>query len=165
MHYCETHTFLYLQRLTWIDFHLHLPISLVLTEPAVTGEHVLHPVHRDPDLNAVQEPTSSQALVSVANQHPVYLQDPPRKQRGVTVNTHIWFIWDECEFKCSVQMYEWCLQCLCIIYIIFHNVSIHIIWQDFFWHLIVVAFLTFAIHSMYLSWSNRIEQNRMNLSE
>ncbi len=101
MHNCETHTFLYLQRLTWIDFHLHLPISLVLTEPAVTWEHALHPVHRHPDLNAVQEPTGSQALVSVANQQPVNLQDPPRERRGVPVNTHIrhiCFIWEECEY-------------------------------------------------------------------
>lgn len=85
----EMHTFLYLQSLTWVDLHLHLPISLILTEPAVTGEHVLQPVHRHPDLNAVQKPTSLQALVSVANQQPVYLQDPPTERRGVTINTQI----------------------------------------------------------------------------
>lgn len=81
----QIHTFLNVQCLAGIDFHLHLPISLVLTEPAMTGEHVLNPVHRDPDLNAVQEPTGSEAFVSVTNQQPVYLQAPPTEQKGITI--------------------------------------------------------------------------------
>ena len=59
--------------LTGVDLHLHLPVRLVLAEPAVAGEHVLFPVDRDGDHNAVQEPTSTQPLVGVANQEAVDL--------------------------------------------------------------------------------------------
>lgn len=55
----------------------------------MTGEHVLDPMHRDPDLNAVQEPTGSQTFISVTNEQPVYLQAPPTEQKGITVNTQI----------------------------------------------------------------------------
>lgn len=61
-------TLLDVQDLAGIQLHLHFSISLVFAEPAVAREHVLHAVDRDQDLHAVQEPSSSQPLVSVANQ-------------------------------------------------------------------------------------------------
>jgi len=115
----EIHTFLYLQSFTWVDFHLHLPISLILTEPAVTGEHVLQPVHRHPDLDAVQKPTSSQALVSVANQQPVYLQDPPTEEGSLDQYTNtadsFYYMNTKCEC-CTVRMYEICMKYVYVFY-------------------------------------------------
>ena len=61
------------QDLTGIDLHLHLPIGLILAEPAMTGEHVLLPMDWDRDHNTVQEPTSTQPFVGVANQEAVDL--------------------------------------------------------------------------------------------
>ena len=61
------------QDLAGVDLHLDLPVGLVFAEPAVAGEHVLLAMDRDLDLDTVQEPTSTQALVGVANEEPVYL--------------------------------------------------------------------------------------------
>ena len=61
------------QGLAGVDLHLDLPVGLVFAEPAVAGEHVLLAMDRDLDLDTVQEPTSTQALVGVANEEPVYL--------------------------------------------------------------------------------------------
>lgn len=70
---CLLFTLFDVQDLAGVDLHLHLAVGLILTEPAVAGEHVLLPVHRHRDLNAVQEPTGTQPLVGVANQEPVDL--------------------------------------------------------------------------------------------
>lgn len=61
------------QDLAGVDLYLYFPVSLVLTEPAVAGEHILLPVHWHRDLHTVQEPTGTQALVGVANQETVDL--------------------------------------------------------------------------------------------
>ena len=67
-------TFLDVQGLAGIDLHLHLAVSLILTQPAMAGELVLLPMDRNNDLDTVQEPTSPQTLVSVAYQKTVDLQ-------------------------------------------------------------------------------------------
>lgn len=61
------------QDLARVDHHLGLAVRLVLTEPAVAGEHVLTPTGRHHDLDTVQEPTSIHPLVVVANQQTVDL--------------------------------------------------------------------------------------------
>lgn len=67
-------TFFDFQHLTGIDLDLHFPISLVFAEPAVAREHVLHPMNWYRDLHTVQEPSGSQALISVTNQETADLQ-------------------------------------------------------------------------------------------
>ncbi len=47
---------------------------------------------------------------------------------------------------------------VCILFIIFYNVSIHIIWQNFLWHLIVVfQHLPFLV----CNYPDKIEQNEL----
>lgn len=67
-------TLFHLQDLAGVNLHLRLAISLVLIQPAVTGEHVMLPVNWNHDLNAVQEPTRVHARVGVANHESVELE-------------------------------------------------------------------------------------------
>lgn len=62
-------TFFNVQRLAGIDLHLHLPVSIIIAEPAVARKHVLLPVNRHRELHAVQKPSGLQALIGVTNEH------------------------------------------------------------------------------------------------
>lgn len=67
-------TFFHVQDFTWINFHLCLSIGLILTQPAVTGEHVTVSMDWNHNLNAVQEPASTHTFIGVANHEAVDLK-------------------------------------------------------------------------------------------
>lgn len=67
-------TLFHLQDLARVNFHLCLPVSLILIQPAVAGEHVMLPMDWNHNLNAVQEPAGTHAFVGVANHQTVDLE-------------------------------------------------------------------------------------------
>ena len=67
-------TLFHVQDLAWVNLHLRLAVGLVLVQPAVTGEHVMLSVDWNHNLNTVQEPAGTHALVGVANHQTIDLE-------------------------------------------------------------------------------------------
>lgn len=67
-------TLFHVQDLAWVNLHLCFAVSLILIQPAMTGEHVMPSMDWDHNLNAVQEPAGTHAFVGVANHQTVDLE-------------------------------------------------------------------------------------------
>lgn len=72
-------TLFQLDDLARVNLHLRLPVSLILAQPPVTGEHVIFAMNWNHDLNAVQEPASIHAVVGVSNDQAIDLEKGWRK--------------------------------------------------------------------------------------
>lgn len=68
-------TLFHIQDLAGVDIHLCLAVSLILIQPAVTGEHVMLSMDRNHDLNTIQEPAHIHACIGVANRESVELEE------------------------------------------------------------------------------------------